>query len=140
MTITLKHCMMVWTPEGCDTHFHDGAVAGSCWHDTHHYAIIASRLGYGDDLLAYTREHEFAHNWVAEKLFDAPSAVLWGVAHNAMPTGRQSAYEECFAQTFQRFLRANERPILSGLPKLDAWKAEALDLLSYANEAMNQAA
>jgi hypothetical protein len=66
--------------------------------------------------------------------------VLWGVAHDAMLTGRQAAYEEFFAQGFQRFLRSNERPIPSGLPKIDAWKAEALHLLSSANEAMKPAA
>jgi hypothetical protein len=55
-------------------------------------------------------------------------------------TGRQAAYEEFFAQGFQRFLRSNERPIPSGLPKIDAWKAEALHLLSSANEAMKPAA
>jgi hypothetical protein len=140
MTITLKHCTIVWTTEGCDTRFHDGTEVGACSHDVPHYYVIAHRLGYGDDLLAYTREHEFCHSFVAEKLFDQPSAVLWGVAHSAMLTGRQAAYEEFFAQGFQRFLRSNERPILSGLPKLDAWKAEALDLLSYANEAVKLAA
>lgn len=133
--IALRHCTVAWTPEGADTTFQDGAVAGSHWHDTAHYHVIAHRLGYADDLLAYTREHEFCHSFVSEKLFDGPSPVLWGVAHDAMLTGRQSVLEEVFAQTFQRFLRANERPIVSGLPRLDAWKDEALVLIAAENDA-----
>jgi hypothetical protein len=45
-----------------------------------------------------------------------------------MLSGYRSAYEEIAAQTFQRWLRANERPIVSGVD-WDRLKAEALELL-----------
>jgi hypothetical protein len=64
MTITLKRCMIVWAPEGCDTRF--GTEVGACSHDVPHNCVIAHGLGYGDDLLAHTREHEFCHSFVAE--------------------------------------------------------------------------
>jgi hypothetical protein len=131
--IQLTHCNVAWTDTGCITRFDDGTETEACPHDTAHYRIVASRLGYGDDILAYCREHELAHSLVGAWIFGGPSQVLWGVAHDMMLTGRQSALEECFAQACQRFWRANERPILSGLPKLDEWKAEALAMIEAEN-------
>ena len=136
--IELRFCRVEFTAEGADTHFPDGTVCGAQAHDTHHYAIIAARCGYGDDTLAYCREHELAHSLVAQWRYDAPSAVLWGVAHDAQLTGRMSAAEETLAQTMQRFWRANERPILSGLPQLDAWKAEALAMIAAENDRLDK--
>jgi hypothetical protein len=129
MTIRLRHCEVEWTPEGCLTCFADGSRIGAYPHDTPHYHVIAHRTGYGDDLLAYCREHELAHALTQELLHDRPSPILWALAHGEMPSGRAAAEEEAFAQMFQRWVRANERPIIGGLPR-DAWKTRFLELVT----------
>jgi hypothetical protein len=93
--------------------------------------VIAHRCGYGDDVDRYCWEHDIAHHLVAHWLQDAESAVLAGLARRRPLTGRQAAYEEMMAQAFQRWLRANEQPIVGGARWHD-WKAEALALLDAA--------
>lgn len=127
--IRLKHCCILPADWGCLTVFEDGTEVPSVpdWTGAH-YAVISHRTGYGDDRLRYCIEHEVAHAFVAEKLYDEPSQVLWALAHGKPLSGKRAAYEEFMAQGFQRWLRANERPILGGVP-WDDWKAEALELL-----------
>lgn len=130
--IPLKYCSVYFEPWGCRVQFPGGEEATAIPHNTPHYRVIAHRLGYGDDTLAYCHEHELCHELVAEFLHDRPSSVLWNVAIGRPLTGPESAYEEIAAQTFQRFLRANERPIVGGV-RWDEMKARALDLLKGAN-------
>jgi hypothetical protein len=112
--------------------FEDGSQIESWPHPgVLHYSVISHRCGYGDDLRAYTREHELAHAFLEERLHDRPSEVLWALAHGTMLTGKQAAYEECMAQTFQAFVRANQRPIIGGVP-WDAMKADFLALVEQA--------
>jgi hypothetical protein len=85
-------------------------------------------LGYGDDILRYCQEHEFAHSFVAERLLDRPSMVLSALARGAVVSGRVATFEELTAQAFQRWIKAHERPIISGV-KWDALKTDALTLL-----------
>lgn len=127
--IRLRHCRLDVFDWGCATRFEDGSSAPSVpdWVGAH-YAVIAHRTGYGDDRLAYCVEHDFAHSFVAEKLFDRPSEVLLSLAHGKTLSGRRAAYEEIAAQVFQRWLRANERPIIGGCD-WDGWKREARGLL-----------
>jgi hypothetical protein len=113
--IRLKYATVFFTDWGCQTSFDDGTSADAIPHDTHHYHVIANRLGYGDDVLAYCQEHELAHSFVEQHLYDRPSRVLWGVAHNRLLSGSAATYEELAAQHFQRFVRAHERPISSGV-------------------------
>jgi hypothetical protein len=127
-TITLKYAVIEPTDLGCRVYFQDGKFCDAHAHATDHYKLITARLGYGHDTLAYCREHEFAHCFLEEKFFDRPSKALWAVAHGPMLSGPHSAYEEIAAQTFQRFLRANERPIVGGV-RWDDLKAEALEKL-----------
>jgi hypothetical protein len=124
----LKYATLTFDPKGCSTWFEDGKCAPAVPHDTHHYHVIAHRCGYADDIMAYCREHEFAHSFMEERLQDRPSRVLWGVAHNQQLSGPEAAYEEMMAQAFQRWLRAGERPIISGVD-WDALKRDALRLL-----------
>lgn len=126
--IRLKYACLAWVPNGCMTLFEDGSEIGACPHDTHHYHVIAHRLGYGDDILSYCREHELAHHMVEEAFYDRPSRVLWELAHGRVLSAREAVYEEGIAQMFQRWLRAGERPIIGGVP-WDALKAEAVALL-----------
>jgi hypothetical protein len=113
--ISLCFATVEYTAEGCVTRFDDGASFGALPHDTHHYAVIAHRTGYGDDLLAYCREHEVCHLIAEEALRGRPSAILWGLAHGQPVAPLEAVYEELAAQALQRWLRANERPIIGGV-------------------------
>jgi hypothetical protein len=108
--------------------FPDGAWVNAVPHDTHHYHVIAHRCGYEDDILAYCREHEFAHAFLEERLHDRPSQVLWRLAHHLPTDDRTHAYEEIATQAFQEWLRTARRPITSGVDWIRL-KREALRLL-----------
>lgn len=127
--IRLRYCELRYEPNAwlC-TVFPDGSEYGAHPHATPHYHVIAHRCGYGDDLWRYCLEHEFAHSFVCEWLRDRPSLVLSEMAAGRVPDPGQAVLEEMAAQQFQRWLRANERPIVSGVD-WDGMKASALDLL-----------
>lgn len=128
MLITLKHSSIERMAWGCVTRFRDGQYANSTPHDTHHYHVIAHRCGYGDDVHRYCFEHDFLHSFLCERLFDTPSPILWGVAHERPLSSEQSAFEELSVQATQRYLRSNERPIISGIG-WDELKRDALCIL-----------
>lgn len=119
---------IVYTPEGCLTRYDNGASYGAHPHDTHHYHVIAHRCGYGDDILTYAREHEVCHHIVAEWIGGYTSKVLWPLAHGGDPIAMDATLEEAATMTFQRWLRANERPIIGGV-NWDGLKTRALGLL-----------
>lgn len=125
--IRLRFAWIAWTDTGAISWF-GGASYATLPHDTHHYHVIAHRCGYGDDVLAYAREHDFCHHFVAERLRGLPSAVLRPLAHGREPDPAEALFEEMAVQTFQRWMRANERPILAGVD-WDALKADALTLI-----------
>src|SRR5436305_10212291 len=131
--ISLKYADLSWTETGVRVWYRNvtaqglGTVQGHP-HNTPHYYVIAHRCGYGDDVMAYCREHEFFHEWLSEIMYDTPSPVLWALANGRVLSGPRSIMEELLVQAFQRWVRANERPIVSG-GKWDEWKAEALRLL-----------
>jgi hypothetical protein len=128
--IWLQHCSIFWTDFGATTRFPDGSEVHACPHpEQPHYHVIAHRCGYGDDLLAYCREHEFCHSFWAKRIWGEPSIVLNALAHGEKPPRARALSEEIAAQTFQRWLRANERPILAGCD-WDVLKREALELLA----------
>lgn len=111
----LKHCSIEWTDYGARVVFAGGKPVDAAPHDTHHYAVIAHRCGYGDDLMAYCREHELAHIVGCEFLFSAESEVLSALAHARPLSPGVAAAEEMLAMTVQRWVRANERPIIGGI-------------------------
>jgi hypothetical protein len=127
-TITLPHATVTYTPEGCYSTFTDGSSYGALPHDSHHYHVIAHRCGYGDDILAYAREHEVFHHIVGEHFYGGVSPVLWALAHGREISAEEAALEEAMVMTLQRWVRAGERPIIGGLD-WDGLKASALDLL-----------
>ncbi len=132
MKLTLKFCTIERLPDEVLVTFSDGTSCPACPHpDMPHYREITARCGYGDDVWAYCLFHEFAHAWIEEHLHDRPSRVLWALAHGAMLSGKEAAYEEITAQVFQRWLHADERPIIGGVP-WDRWKAEALAMIDQA--------
>jgi hypothetical protein len=127
--VQLEFCTVEKTDWGCCVRFPDGSSCPAVPHDSHHYHVVAHRCGYGDDVHSYCFEHEFAHAFVEERLHRRPSRVLWALAHGGMLSGKDAAYEEIAAQTFQRFLRANEEPIVGGV-EWHEMKRDALALLS----------
>jgi hypothetical protein len=124
----LKYCSIHWTGTGCITRFHDGVELSSYPHDTHHYHVISHRLGYGDDILAYCRQHDFYHHFCEEYFHDRPSTTLWAVAHGQAVGQYQATYEELVTQTCQRWVRASERPIIGDV-YWDDFKQKALEAL-----------
>lgn len=129
MVIGMKYCDIIWTPEGCVTRFPDGAEVEAHPHpEMPHYHVISHRCGYGDDVMRYCREHELAHIFVSERLMNAPSYVLSTLAHGEKQDLGIVLYEEMAAQQMQRWVRANERPILSGA-NWDNLKRDFLSLL-----------
>lgn len=123
--------VVTYTDDGCVTRFDDGASYGAQPHDTPHYHVIAHRCGYGDDLLTYCREHEVCH-LLAECYFvlGGPS-VLRKLAHGQPVLPQAAATEELVVMALQRWLRANERPIVGGVD-WDALKRAALSILNEA--------
>ena len=132
VNIALKYCTVQADDTMALVSFPDGTSVGAVPHDTHDYHIVSHRLGYEDDILAYCREHEFAHAFLEERLYDRPSQVLWNLAHGLAVDDRAHAYEELAAQTFQRWLRSNERPITAGVDWIQL-KREAIALLDERN-------
>lgn len=124
--IQLNHCKIEWTPTGCRTSFSDGSSIASFPHEIPHYYIIAHRCGYGDDLLAYCREHDFFHGYCEEYFNNRASPILWSLAHGDEIV--DSVYEELVVQTCQRWVRCNERPIIGGVD-WDNFKQKALNFL-----------
>lgn len=121
-------------PWGCITRFviphtrNGNPVPAQHHPDDPHYRVISHRCGYQDDTLAYCREHEVAHLVLEEVLHDRPSTVLFALAHGRSVAPEQAAYEELAAQALQRFVRANERPIVGGVP-WDRLKARMEEVL-----------
>lgn len=127
-TIVLFYCIVEYTDWGCFTRFPDNVSIAAAPHYTPHYHVIAHRLGYGDDVLAYCREHEVCHSLVSEWFEDAPSAVLWDLAHERKTDPIVALREEVMVQLVQRWVRAAERPILADVDwdGLRAWALEVL--------------
>lgn len=115
MMLRLLHCSLEWTERGARVCFPGGAGETEAWPhpDDHHYHVISHRLGYGDDLLAYCREHELAHAVIAEEFMNAPSYVLRMLARGATPDPKRAVIEEILVATLLRWVRANERPIIA---------------------------
>ena len=127
-TIHIEDARIEFHDWGAKTIYADGAFVDATPHDTHHYHVISHRLGYGDDVLSDCQHHEACHELIAQFCAGTHSEVLWALAHGKIAAPAIVTYEELAAQTLQRFLRANERPIVSGV-KWDALKEYALEVL-----------
>lgn len=127
--VALSYCTIEYTEWGCLTRFPDDTSAPATPHYTPHYYVITHRLGYGDDVLTYCREHEVCHSLVAEWFQDTPSAVLWDLAHQKVPDPIVALHEEVMVQMVQRWVRGAERPILADVD-WDGLRARALEVLS----------
>jgi hypothetical protein len=119
---------MWWIRTGCITVWPGSVELFSHPHNIPHYYVIAHRLGYGDDLIAYCREHDFFHNFCEQYFNDRPSPTLMATARGIELPRYASIPEEILVQTCQRWVRTNERPIVAGVD-WDAFRREALDVL-----------
>jgi hypothetical protein len=137
--ISLKYGSIRWTDTGslaCLEHY--GCTKAIPHPEDHHYHVIAHRCGYGDDLPAYCREHDFTHIFLCDRLLDSPSPVLAAQCLREAIDANEVAFEELAVQAFQRWLRANEEPIVAGID-WQSLKREALELLNAENERARQA-
>lgn len=128
--INLDHCTVAWTDKGAQTTFPDGTHVEAWPHpEQAHYFVIAHRCGYGDDVLKYCREHELAHSFLAQELRGQASHVLEALAHGWALRRGTAVLEEMAVQAFQRWARANERPIIQGCE----WDELKAVFLAYAD-------
>lgn len=111
--IQLRWCQIEWLPNGCTTRFLDGTHWEAQPHDTGAYGVVAIRCGYDGDTdagrMAYAREHDFCHSFVAERMgYDDHSVcpILWTLAHGKHLPAINAARTESLVQMFQRWLRA----------------------------------
>jgi hypothetical protein len=136
--LQLRYCSIEWTEAGARTVFPDGAETTAWPHpEQPHYHVISHRCGYGDDVLAYAREHELAHALVGEEILREPSHVLDSLAHGVTPDRGLAVVEEMAVATLLRWVRANERPIIADWD-WDALKAVFLGHAAQLNEAMHK--
>lgn len=127
-TIQFKECRIERDGQhGVVTIFNDGAKWGAYAHQESHYYVIAHRCGYGDDIDRYCFEHEVAHAFLAEEGYAMGNVIKW-LAHGWEPMQKRATLEEAFVQMFQRWARANERPIIGNVD-WDDLKARFIALL-----------
>ncbi len=107
-TIQFPFCELAWNPEQRKAvcRFKDGTEAHACPHDTDEYRAHAAEKSTGNEDM-YCWQHEIAHIIVAQIYYNAPSSVLWNLAHNRSTDTDTCTREEQMAQDFQRkmFLR-----------------------------------
>lgn len=134
IVVKFPNCSVVYVP-GVSVHtmFNDGASWGAYPHpEMPHYHVIAHRCGYGDDLWRYCFEHEVVHAYLAERAARlGVQGVVDCLAHGVTPDAAHAAAEEIVVHTVQRWLRANERPIVAGVD-WDGMKANLLNVIDGA--------
>lgn len=106
MLVLLSHGTIERTPFGCTTRFSDGTETSNWPHGDLAYKHLVEQCGHRDNALAYCREHDLAHAYLAEKMFGKASAVLWASAHN-LPPQPVADWEEKLVYYFQRFLHGH---------------------------------
>lgn len=123
--IPLKYCTVSFYEFWAWTQFPDGSGYGAYpdyradaphWPNfTDEYVQVARLTGHTDPL-EYCLVHEFAHSWVAEKVLDQPSQILWALAHG-QEAPHLTVYEEAATILFQAFL--NGAPMFATSPFVD---------------------
>jgi hypothetical protein len=115
-----------------ETLFPDGTRVPAVPHTTKQYRQTAERLGYGDDVAALSREHEFIHSFLCQRQGLPYSPTLWAVAHNhgkgCISLAKQRM-EESVVLAFQRYLNGDESAAAELPEEIRALRPEALRLL-----------
>ena len=91
------------TATGSETTLPDGRVLPAQPQDTPAYRAQAQAIGYGDDMLAMCREHDYLHALLCQALGLPVSPALLG-AINGAPTNDLTGAEEDLVLAAQRFL------------------------------------
>jgi hypothetical protein len=114
ITYTFSHCTVHFHGNGryTETVFHDGSKVDALPGETYEYRAKARQYGYGDDCAALSREHEFLHSFLAERVRGGASHALWAVAHGQLeghvaPLWVQEE-EEAQVLAFQEYLNGTE--------------------------------
>lgn len=113
--IKLKFCTVEFLRDSVRTTFHDHTHTDARPVDNESTREAAVRFGYDGDILRYTQEHDFSLAFISQYLVNGTSDTLWCYAHNREPNRDGRLYEELFAQYIQRWARADERPLISGI-------------------------
>lgn len=108
----LKYCRVEQTEYGCITTFEDGETSSN-WapqdysigpgHPYEGFVKTANDCGF-DNLLEYIFDHDLSHAFLAEKMFNKPSPVLWAAAHGGCPGDASTLYEERYVYHWQRYV------------------------------------
>lgn len=123
--IELKHCRLEMRPYGIETVFPDGLNSSNWPPDDVSFLRIVSDCGFNDPI-AYIRDHDLSHAFLAERMFDIPSPVLWMAAHCVTPHGGNlGAFEERTVYYWQRFI-SKVGPCIE--PEWKEWAADYLRL------------
>lgn len=102
--IALRHCRLRERKFGIETEFPDGSTSANWPPDDDAFMGVVRDCGFAD-ALAYIRDHDLAHAFLAEKMFDAPSPVLWSAAHGGCLGKTESLFEERFVYHWQRYAK-----------------------------------
>lgn len=86
--------------------FHDGSVTTARPNTGPEHYAHARRAGYGENVTAFTMEHELCHPFLAECLGEQFSLVQWNDAHG-VPDLQQIIDEERYVRHFQRYANLN---------------------------------
>lgn len=122
MIITLKYCELKRINNEVITTFHDGTHVQAQLINTPWHRQIWEWVGCKDDGHRYNWEHEFIHSFISEKMWDAPSYVLWGEAHGKKLSVVGAKFEERWCYHFHRYLNQVADALES---EWGAWRAEA---------------
>ncbi len=124
----LRHCVVSFYDTFVWTQFGSGQGYGGVPSDDPSYRALAMRLGYGDDILWYCKEHDFLHSFLEGEVFGRASPILYALAHG-LPAPMMTCYEEALVQMFQGFVRGGW-DMTATQPDLD-WCAVRDRALSY---------
>lgn len=122
--ITLKY-VWLWEREGkILTRFKDDGTPTSEVEppDTEWHQDIMAQVGCEGEPIRYMFEHEFIHSFLAEKMWDKRSYVVW-MAANGKPMSEAAGYfEERWCWHFHRYLNQIAPPLE---PEWEEWRREA---------------
>jgi hypothetical protein len=108
--IQLYHCLVRDREGGVETVFPDGAISTNIAPDDVSFLEVATQCGFKDPV-AYVREHDLAHSFLAEKMFGKSSPIVWAAAHNLSIDSIAAMYEERWVYHWQRFTNGRAGPM-----------------------------
>ncbi len=139
ISYTFSSCVVRFHGDGhyTETLFHDGTKVDALPEESSDYRSKARIYGYGDDCAALSREHEFLHSFLAERLRGGASHALWAVAHGQQeglvaPLWVQEE-EEAQVLAFQQYINGSE----PGAELLTLHQEAGWDIAALKHEALH---